>query len=85
MRLIDATDACVYEPDAIDVGILLFGPRRCSMCKCTLPACTDYFAPSKQNHAGLVRECRRCRRALQRDRWARSRGSSDTNFSAGTS
>lgn len=80
-----ATDACVYEPDAVAIGILLFGARVCARCDDPLPACTDYFAPNKRKAGGLVYECRRCRRALERDRWARSRGSSDRNFSAGTS
>lgn len=65
-----ATDACIYEPDAIDVGVLIFGSRTCSKCGLELGACTDYFAPSKRG-GGLVCECRRCRRALERDRSAR--------------
>ena len=62
--------AYIYEPDAIDVGILLFGKRVCTICELPLPACTDYFAPAP---TGLVYECRRCRRAMERDRWARQR------------
>lgn len=65
--------AYIYEPDAIDVGILIFGKRGCSACDHDLPANTDYFAPDKWDAVGLVHECRRCRRAMERDRWARQR------------
>ena len=65
--------AYIYEPDAIDVGILIFGKRVCSACDHELPANTDYFAPDKWDAVGLVHECRRCRRAMERDRCARLR------------
>lgn len=62
--------AYIYEPDAIDVGILIFGKRVCSACDHELPANMDYFA---WGDVGLVHECRRCRRAMERDRYARLR------------
>jgi hypothetical protein len=68
-----AADGCLYEDDAIDIGILLFGEQICAACGEPLPKCADYYAPDKRNPSGLVYECRRCRRALERERWARRR------------
>ena len=68
-----SADGLLYTEDAIDVGILIFGERTCTICQEPLPANTDYFAPDKTNTPPLVYECRRCRRALERDRHARRR------------
>ena len=61
-----ATDQFLYEPDAVFVGLLLFGPRVCTACGAELPACRDYFTPDQMCEDGLKTSCRRCRR--ERDR-----------------
>lgn len=68
-----SADGFLYTEDAVDVGILIFGERICRVCGEPLPANTDYFAPDKSNTPPLVYECRRCRRALERERHARRR------------
>jgi hypothetical protein len=60
-------DSILYEPDAVDVGILLFGRRACSRCGLELAACTDYYQPDARAPDGMRTTCRRCRREQQRD------------------
>ena len=65
------TDDCIYESDAIDIGVSLFGEQTCSTCRTPLPANTDYFAPEKALPLGLAHRCRRCRRAEGRAAYAK--------------
>jgi hypothetical protein len=58
------TDAIIYEPEAIRIGVLLFGTRICTLCELPLPANGDYFAPSM---GGLKSACRRCTRGRYRE------------------
>lgn len=62
-----AQDDCLYEPDAIMVGLLLFPPRVCSACEETLPGCSDYYQPDAHATDDLRTVCRRCRRKQRRD------------------
>ena len=59
-----ASDACIYEPDAVFVGVLLFGERVCSTCGDPLPANLDYFQSNKGHGGPLTYNCRRCRRKV---------------------
>jgi hypothetical protein len=68
-----ADDDFLYEPDAVTVGIIIFGTKVCAACGEALPANMDYFTPDRQNASGLVFECRRCRRGLERSRYAGQR------------
>lgn len=68
-----ATDAIIYEPEAIRIGVLLFGTRICCSCAAVLPACTDYYAPDTTVPSGLTTNCRRCRRSVSRASHARRR------------
>lgn len=64
-------DNWLYEPDAVDVGILLFGARVCSGCGAKLPACSDYFTKDKSVTRGFKSACRRCIARRSRERYAR--------------
>ncbi len=55
-------DSCLYEPDSINVGLLLFKPKTCSACGLKLPANTDYYSRNNARTSGLRSQCRRCRR-----------------------
>ena len=57
-------DAYLYEPDAIDIGVSLFGTRICTLCELPLPANGDYFTPSMGD---LKSACRRCTRGRYRE------------------
>jgi len=54
-------DSCLYEPEAIRVGLILFAPKTCSACGAVLPANIDYYTPDCRC-GGLLAECRMCRR-----------------------
>lgn len=71
-----AADDCLYEPEAVRVGLLLYPGRVCSLCGRTLPGNRDYFVPARHgNSAGLTSDCRQCRRARERERYGERRGS----------
>ena len=57
-------DAYLYDPDAVDIGVSLFGTRICTLCELPLPANGDYFTPSM---GGLKSACRRCTRSRYRE------------------
>ena len=57
-------DSIIYDPEAIRIGVLLFGTRICTLCELPLPACGDYFTPSM---GGLKSACRRCTRSRYRE------------------
>lgn len=66
-----ASDAIIYRPNAVRVGVLLFGERKCATCGRFLPANTDYYAPEKRTihqdgAQGCQSECRQCKRARDR-------------------
>lgn len=55
-------DSYLYDADAVQVGVLLFGQRVCTGCRLPLPACSDYFVQTK-NGDGFVHlksACKRC-------------------------
>jgi hypothetical protein len=66
-----ATDECIYEADAVYVGILLFGSRICTQCDAELPRNTDYFKADATRAGGLRSDCRRCARSRAHDRYER--------------
>jgi len=68
-----ANDDSLYEPDAIAVGILLFGATTCPVCGLALPECSDYFVPDRTHGRTFKAACRRCRRARQRARYSGGR------------
>jgi hypothetical protein len=60
-------DAFLYEPEAIDVGVLLFGARVCLGCGRKLPACTDYFTATNGAGKAMKPHCKPCLAAKYRD------------------
>ena len=57
-------DSCIYEPEAVDIGVMLFGSKTCVVCGETLANCADYFPP--RGEGTLRGACRRCVRARER-------------------
>ena len=70
-------DSILYTPEAIRVGFILFAPKTCSACGAVLPANIDYYTPDCRC-GGLLAECRRCRRARQREQHRRQKGRAET-------
>jgi Fe-S-cluster-containing dehydrogenase component len=64
-RLVD--DEYLREPEALAIGVIIFGERECTGCGAALPACADYFAPDGGKRGGLKAMCRRCVRERYRE------------------
>ncbi len=61
-------DSWLYDTETVRIGVLLFGARPCTDCGLPLPACSDYFSPSKNGDgfAHLKSACKRCTAARYR-------------------
>lgn len=68
-------DKSLWSPDAIRLGIKLFGARTCTKCGQRLPANEDYFPVDSHQSDGLRKWCRRCRTAYERKYRSRNRSS----------
>jgi hypothetical protein len=66
-----ASEDCLYEDDAVDIGVMLFGVRTCVSCGRELPANADYFPRTMLSDGpGLKTVCRQCHRTYNRERQA---------------